>query len=106
MPETAPELTGEKHGGATDTAAPDGGLAAWSVVLGAWCILFCSFGWINSSCSPGNSTLSKNRGLTCASAGIGAFQNYYQEDLLKQYSPSTIAWIPSLQIFFMYAMVR
>ncbi|KAK3938756.1 putative monocarboxylate protein [Diplogelasinospora grovesii] len=63
--------------------APDGGIAAWSVVLGAWCVLFCSFGWINS---------------------IGTFQSYYETDMLKQYSASTIAWIPSLQIFFMYAM--
>lgn len=29
--------------------APDGGLVAWSVVLGAWCVSFCSFGWINST---------------------------------------------------------
>ena len=26
---------------------PDGGLAAWSVVAGAFCCVFCSFGWIN-----------------------------------------------------------
>ncbi|KGO36602.1 Major facilitator superfamily domain, general substrate transporter [Penicillium expansum] len=63
--------------------APDGGLAAWSVVLGSWCVLFCTFGWINS---------------------VGIFQNYYESTLLRQYSASTIAWIPSLQIFFMYAM--
>ncbi len=28
-------------------AFPDGGLQAWLVVLGAFCCLFCSFGWIN-----------------------------------------------------------
>lgn len=28
--------------------APDGGLTAWSVLAGSWCVLFCSFGWINS----------------------------------------------------------
>jgi len=28
--------------------APEGGLEAWLVVLGAWCCSFCSFGWINS----------------------------------------------------------
>lgn len=28
--------------------APDGGLAAWLVVVGAWCTSFCSFGWLNS----------------------------------------------------------
>lgn len=29
---------------------PDGGLKAWTVVFGAWCGLFVSFGWIN--CTP------------------------------------------------------
>jgi hypothetical protein len=28
---------------------PDGGLQAWLMVLGAWCALFCTFGWINST---------------------------------------------------------
>ncbi|KAM0358931.1 hypothetical protein HYE67_011281 [Fusarium culmorum] len=65
------------------SGAPDGGLEAWLVVLGAWCTSFCSFGWINS---------------------VGAFQEYYQNDLLKEYSSSTIAWIPSLQIFFIMGM--
>jgi hypothetical protein len=27
---------------------PDGGWEAWSVVVGVWCISFCSFGWVNS----------------------------------------------------------
>ncbi|EAW10028.1 putative monocarboxylate permease [Aspergillus clavatus NRRL 1] len=65
------------------TNPPDGGITAWLVILGAWSVLFCSFGWINS---------------------VGIFQNYYEKTLLRQYSASTIAWIPSLQIFFMYAM--
>ncbi|PYH49795.1 MCT family MFS transporter [Aspergillus saccharolyticus JOP 1030-1] len=62
---------------------PDGGVVAWSVVLGAWCAMFCSFGWINS---------------------IGTFQTYYETTLLPQYPPSTIAWIPSLEVFFMFFM--
>ncbi|KAL1840931.1 hypothetical protein VTK73DRAFT_3624 [Phialemonium thermophilum] len=41
------------------------------------------FGWINS---------------------VGVFQEYYQSGPLKSYSPSTISWIPSLQIFFMMGM--
>lgn len=28
-------------------APPDGGLAAWTVVLGGFCTVFASFGWIN-----------------------------------------------------------
>ncbi|KAK7418598.1 hypothetical protein QQZ08_011182 [Neonectria magnoliae] len=63
--------------------APDGGAAAWLVVLGAWCTSFCSFGWLNS---------------------VGVFQEYYQNNLLSQYSASTISWIPSLQILFMMGM--
>lgn len=59
---------------------PDGGRAAWLVVLGAWCVSFCSYGWINS---------------------VGTFQEYYQSGPLKEYSVSVISWIPSLQIFFM-----
>lgn len=30
---------------------PDGGLDAWLVVLGGFCCLFCSFGWINCRAS-------------------------------------------------------
>lgn len=26
---------------------PDGGWEAWLVVSGAFCVMFCSFGWIN-----------------------------------------------------------
>ncbi|OPB37938.1 Monocarboxylate transporter [Trichoderma guizhouense] len=50
--------------------APDGGTAAWLVVL-----------------------------------GIGVFQEYYQTDLLSHYSPSTIAWIPSLLIAIVMGLV-
>jgi MFS family permease len=36
-------------------------------------------------------------------SGVGVFQDYYQRKLLSSYSPSTIAWIPSLEIFMMFA---
>ncbi|KAL4955513.1 major facilitator superfamily domain-containing protein [Aspergillus filifer] len=65
------------------TKAPDGGTVAWLVVLGCWCTSFCSFGWLNS---------------------VGVFQEYYQNDLLTEYSTSAVSWIPSLEIFFMLAM--
>ncbi|KAL4903513.1 hypothetical protein BDW74DRAFT_179929 [Aspergillus multicolor] len=61
---------------------PDGGLKAWLVVLGAWCCLFCSYGWVNT---------------------IGLFQTYYQEDLLSSYSPSAVSWITSVETGIMYA---
>lgn len=35
-----------------DSGPPDGGTAAWTVVLGAWCCSFSSPGWINSMCFP------------------------------------------------------
>ena len=60
---------------------PDGGLKAWSVVLGGWCCLFSSFGWINC---------------------IGVFQDYYQKDQLRAYSPSTVAWVSSAESAMMF----
>lgn len=30
-----------------DPSPPDGGTAAWLVLLGAWCCFFTSLGWIN-----------------------------------------------------------
>ena len=56
---------------------PDSGLKAWSVVLGAWCCLFASFGWINC---------------------IGIFPNHYQNNELREYTPSTVAWITSVEV--------
>ncbi|KAL3422000.1 major facilitator superfamily transporter [Phlyctema vagabunda] len=75
-----PEKDPERAATSTDTdqlqkpvnVAPDGGLEAWMVVAGAWCASFCTFGWINS---------------------VGTFQEYYESDLLKSYSSSTISWI-------------
>ena len=60
---------------------PDGGFEAWLVILGGWCCLFVSFGWITS---------------------IGVFQDYYQGHQLSSYSSSTVSWIPSLQAFSMF----
>ena len=51
------------------------------VVLGGFCCLFTSFGWI-----------------TC----IGVFQEYYQQTLLSEYSASSVAWIPSMEVFMMF----
>ncbi|KAJ3478961.1 hypothetical protein NLG97_g8443 [Lecanicillium saksenae] len=62
-------------------APPDGGLAAWTVVLGGFCTVFASFGWINC---------------------IGIFQDYYQHHQLASYSSSTVAWITSTESFMMF----
>ncbi|KAK0648451.1 major facilitator superfamily transporter [Cercophora newfieldiana] len=64
-------------------AYPEGGSAAWLSVAGATACLFVSFGWVNV---------------------IGIFQEHYQTNQLRDYTPSEIAWIPSLQtVFFMFA---
>ncbi|KAF2420219.1 MFS general substrate transporter [Tothia fuscella] len=59
---------------------PEGGTQAWLAVAGASSCLFVSFGWVNC---------------------VGVFQDYYQANQLKNYTPSEISWIPALQIFFM-----
>ncbi|OJJ50115.1 hypothetical protein ASPZODRAFT_89959 [Penicilliopsis zonata CBS 506.65] len=61
---------------------PEGGLRAWLVVLGAWCVSFSSFGYLN---------------------GYGVYQDYYTKHLLAGEASSTIAWIGSVQVFFLFA---
>ena len=36
-----------KPGAHDPKSFPDGGWEAWLVVAGAFCVMFCSFGWIN-----------------------------------------------------------
>lgn len=60
---------------------PDGGKDAWLCLLGGFCCLFCSFGWLNC---------------------LGVFQTYYQANQLREYSPSSIAWISSIEVFTMF----
>ncbi|KAM5544505.1 hypothetical protein V8D89_002165 [Ganoderma adspersum] len=61
---------------------PDGGKAAWTVVLGSTLALFASAGMINS---------------------YGAFQDYYESTLLPSSTSASISLIGSLQVFFLYA---
>ncbi|KAG6041230.1 hypothetical protein E4U41_005513 [Claviceps citrina] len=75
-----------------DDDFPDGGLDAWLVVLGAWCVSFCSYGWINKK---------RFSRIIVMATGVGTFQEYYQTGPLKDYTASQIAWIPSMQIFLM-----
>ncbi|KKK23533.1 putative monocarboxylate transporter [Aspergillus rambellii] len=58
---------------------PEGGLRAWLVVLGAFCVSFSTFGYMNA---------------------YGVYQDYYTIHL--QESPSTISWIGSVQVFFLF----
>ena len=62
---------------------PDGGIESWLVVFGGWCCYLSSYGWLSS---------------------IGIFQTYYEQNLLRSYSPSTISWILSVQAFILTGM--
>ncbi|KAG9119730.1 hypothetical protein FRC07_005101, partial [Ceratobasidium sp. 392] len=78
IPPDSEKLKNEKA--AADDDFPDGGLRAWLVVLGGVCVTFGTFGFVNT---------------------WGVFQAYYQETVLSDVAPSTIAWIGSIQ----YALV-
>jgi hypothetical protein len=56
---------------------PDGGLRAWLVVVGAWCISFATWGFVN---------------------GYGVFQEYYSTNQLNNDSPSLISLIGAVQL--------
>ncbi|KAI1080448.1 MFS general substrate transporter [Whalleya microplaca] len=53
----------------------------WLAVIGGFACLFVSFGWI-----------------TC----IGVFQAYYSTHQLREYSASTVGWIPSAETFLLF----
>ena len=80
--EKAEEKRSATPGGIDPASFPDGGWEAWLAVSGSFACLFCSFGWINA---------------------IGVFQTEWEKDQLRTYSPSTISWIPALEVFFMFA---
>ncbi|KAH9915854.1 MFS monocarboxylate transporter [Fomitopsis serialis] len=60
---------------------PDGGLRAWGNVTGCFLLAFTSFGQLNA---------------------FGVFQTYYAEELLRDYTLSTISWIGSVQLVITY----
>ncbi|KAI0716985.1 MFS general substrate transporter [Earliella scabrosa] len=60
---------------------PDGGLRAWLVVLGVTSGICATFGFINA---------------------WGIFQAYYEQYMLRDMSPSDIAWIGSVQYSLMF----
>ncbi|KAH9484578.1 Aspyridones efflux protein apdF [Psilocybe cubensis] len=68
--------TKDKEEGEVEDDYPDGGTRAWLILAGAMCNTFSTFGYVNS---------------------WGIFQKYYEETLLSSSSPSTIAWIGSIQ---------
>jgi MFS family permease len=54
---------------------PDGGFRAWLVVLGSFCFLFTTYGWMQS---------------------IGTVQNYLEKHQLSSYTTRDVGWIPSV----------
>lgn len=60
---------------------PDGGWRAWSVVLGAWCALISTFGIANT---------------------VGVFEEWLASHQLHEHPKSTVSWIFSLFMFFLY----
>ncbi|PWY65614.1 putative MFS monocarboxylate transporter [Aspergillus sclerotioniger CBS 115572] len=61
---------------------PEGGFKAWMAVLACWCVMFNTFGYINA---------------------FGIYEAYYKNTFLQNQSESNIAWIGSLQAFFMFS---
>lgn len=64
-----------------DEDCPEGGAQAWLAITGSFLVYFASFGVVNS---------------------FGFFQTFYQQDYLKNYTPSVISFIGTLQITLMY----
>ncbi|RAR06250.1 MFS general substrate transporter [Stemphylium lycopersici] len=62
----------------TEVTYPEGGLGAWSVVLGSFLGLIASLGMMNT---------------------IGIYHAYIAENYLQDYSESTISWIFSMYVF-------
>lgn len=64
--------------------APDGGYRAWLVVFGSWCCNVIISGWLNA---------------------LGVFQDYYSATLFPTLPESTVAIIPALVDFVIFAGV-
>ncbi|KAK2735003.1 hypothetical protein FQN57_001379 [Myotisia sp. PD_48] len=63
-------------------APSEGGTQGWLTVLGAHAALIVSFGWVNS---------------------MGVFQAHYETHQLKNFSSSEVAWITSVEFFFLFS---
>ncbi|KAH0578999.1 hypothetical protein H2248_003174 [Termitomyces sp. 'cryptogamus'] len=62
---------------------PEGGTRAWLTVLGGAMVTFCTFGVVQS---------------------FGVYQDYYTRISLNEHTPSSISWIGSMQVFFVFAV--
>ncbi|GIC91350.1 putative MFS monocarboxylate transporter [Aspergillus udagawae] len=75
-----PEQLQSEEPPAPAPAPPNGGLAAWSGVFASFLLFFTTWGF---------------------STAFGSFQSYYQSDLLHTNSPSRIAWVGTVNAFFL-----
>ncbi|KAJ6087679.1 MFS monocarboxylate transporter [Penicillium canescens] len=66
----------------TKSSFPEGGVKGWLTVLSGWCVMFNTFGYINA---------------------FGIYESYYKATFLIDKGESNIAWIGSLQAFFMFS---
>ncbi|KAL4780273.1 MFS general substrate transporter [Aspergillus varians] len=66
---------------ATSPPPPNGGLAAWLQVAGAFFLFFNSWGIVNT---------------------FGVFQSHYEDSLLTEYSASSISWIGTVEGFLLF----
>ncbi|KEY64535.1 hypothetical protein S7711_03601 [Stachybotrys chartarum IBT 7711] len=57
---------------------PEGGFKAWLCVFGGWCAMFGTYGFVNT---------------------LGAVLAYYTKGPFASYSPSTVSWLITVQIF-------
>lgn len=82
QPNNIDEKSSDKASSDTFGPAPDGGLKAWSVAIGAACTIFSTLGFANS---------------------FGVLQEYYAAHQLSSESADRIAWIGSLSAFLQFA---
>ncbi|KAG2004010.1 hypothetical protein GB937_009248 [Aspergillus fischeri] len=80
--ETAPDSSRVEKNEPPKPTFPEGGPKAWMTVLACWCVMFNTFGYMNA---------------------FGVYEAYYKNTLLRNESNSNIAWIGSLQAYFMYS---
>jgi len=81
-----------------------GGMAS-----GGWRILQCVLQlWLDKLSVPVDVLPIMARSITDmpCEKGIGVFQDYYEANQLKNYSPSAVAWIPSVESFMLFVWVE
>ncbi|KAH8108849.1 MFS general substrate transporter [Phellopilus nigrolimitatus] len=71
------------HPTAAEVVIPDGGWQAWSTLVGAYLVVFCTSGYVNS---------------------FGVYEDFYVREYLNHSSSSAISWIGSAQTFCLFSI--